>query len=119
MQVMPPMISARTIQREYRRVFDEVKSKKQPTIITTNNRPDVAIVSLDMLEKMVTQAEQNRRAQFDSQDLSVQLSNVAELNDSLDELAAEFTGDVPSVEEIDRIYRKRMVEKHGRYIPRR
>ena len=116
MQVMPSTITARTIQREYRRVFDEVRAKKKPLIVTTNSQPDVAIISMDLLEKLITQEEISKIASSDSNDLTPQLSNVAELNDNLDEIALDFKGKSFSTDETDRIYRKRMMEKHGRYL---
>jgi prevent-host-death family protein len=116
MQVLPDTISARTIQREYRRVFDEVRAKKKPLIVTNHNQPEVAIVSMDLLEKIVTLDEQASHPKIKVSSLAPQVSNVAELNDNLDEIAVDFKGKAFSTEEIDRIYRKRMLEKHGRYL---
>jgi prevent-host-death family protein len=46
---LPQMVSARAIQRDYRKLFDRVKRTKKPLIVMKNNKPDVAIVDLSML----------------------------------------------------------------------
>lgn len=52
MQTMsiPPTISARDIQRGYKKVFDSVKKTKRPVVVMANNTPQAAIISLEMLE---------------------------------------------------------------------
>ena len=45
-------IPARKLQKSYKSVIEEVKTKKQPVILTTNNKPQAAIVSLEDLEKL-------------------------------------------------------------------
>lgn len=50
--LMPNTVSAAQIQKNYRSVFNAVKSSGQPTIVLTNNKPDVAIVDIDYLEEI-------------------------------------------------------------------
>lgn len=45
----PTTISARDIQRGYKKVFDRVKRVKKPVVVMANNDPQAAIISLDML----------------------------------------------------------------------
>ena len=45
-------ISARDILRNYKEVFDKVKKTKQPAVVVSKKEPQVAIVSLDDLEKL-------------------------------------------------------------------
>lgn len=45
-----PTISARDIQRGYKRVFDSVKKTKRPVVVMAKNAPQAAIISLEMLE---------------------------------------------------------------------
>lgn len=45
-------IPARNLQKSYKSIIDEVKTKKHPVILTTNNQPQAAIVSLEDLEKL-------------------------------------------------------------------
>ena len=48
---IPLTISAREIQRGYKKVFDTVKKTKRPVVVMANNNPQAAIISLEMLEK--------------------------------------------------------------------
>ncbi len=47
----PATISARDIQRGYKKVFDAVKRTKRAVVVMTNNRPQAAIISVDALEE--------------------------------------------------------------------
>lgn len=58
--VFPQTISARDIQRGYKKVFDRVKKTKRPVVVMANNQPQAAIVSMQMLEKL-NQLEQDKR----------------------------------------------------------
>lgn len=45
-------VTARDILRNYRGVFDKVKKTKQPAVVVSKKEPQVAIVSLDDLERL-------------------------------------------------------------------
>ncbi len=45
-------VNARDILRNYKQVFDKVKKTKQPAVVVSQKEPQVAIVSLDDLEKL-------------------------------------------------------------------
>lgn len=45
-------IPARNLQKFYKSVIEEVKSKKRAVILTTNDKPQAAIISLEDLEKL-------------------------------------------------------------------
>src|SRR5258708_5224598 len=45
-------ITPRDILRNYKNVFDMVKKTKQPAVVVSRKEPQVAIVSLDDLEKL-------------------------------------------------------------------
>lgn len=45
----PATVSARKIQREYKKIFESVKETKQPVVVVANNTPQAAIISLEML----------------------------------------------------------------------
>lgn len=47
----PATISARDIQRGYKKIFDTVKRTKKPVVVMANNNPQAAIISLAMLEE--------------------------------------------------------------------
>ncbi len=50
-QTFPSTISARAIQRGYKKIFEKVKKTKKPIVVMANNEPQGAIVSLEMLEE--------------------------------------------------------------------
>jgi prevent-host-death family protein len=46
------IIPARNLQKSYKSIIEEVKTKKKAVILTTNHEPQAAIVSLEDLEKL-------------------------------------------------------------------
>jgi PHD/YefM family antitoxin component YafN of YafNO toxin-antitoxin module len=57
MSLLPNTVSAKDIQRNYRKAFDLAKETGEPVVVLTNNRPDVAIVDVKVLEKMIEKIE--------------------------------------------------------------
>lgn len=47
---LPQMVSVRELQRNYRKIFNKVKSTKEPVLISCRGRPEVVIVSLKFLQ---------------------------------------------------------------------
>ena len=45
-------ISARQIQREYKKILQKANKSKEPIIVMSNNKPLGAIIGLDLLEKI-------------------------------------------------------------------
>ena len=45
-------ISARQIQREYKKVLERANKLKEPIVVMSNNKPQGAIIGLDLLEKL-------------------------------------------------------------------
>lgn len=45
-------ISARQIQREYKKVLRKANETKEPIVVIANNKPLGAIIGLDLLEKL-------------------------------------------------------------------
>ena len=45
-------ISARQIQREYKKVLENANKSREPIIVMSNNKPLGAIIGLDLLEKI-------------------------------------------------------------------
>lgn len=48
----PKTATVREVQRNYKKIFEEVKKTKQPIYIMKNNKPDVAIVDVKKLEEI-------------------------------------------------------------------
>lgn len=45
-------ISARQLQREYKKVLEEANKINKPLIVISNNQPQGAVIGLDLLEKL-------------------------------------------------------------------
>lgn len=45
-------IPARNLQKSYKAIIEAVKTNKQPMVLTSKNKPQVAIVSLQDLERI-------------------------------------------------------------------
>lgn len=44
--------NSREIQRNYRKLFDQVKKTKKPLIVIKNNKPEVAIIDIHKYEEL-------------------------------------------------------------------
>jgi len=49
-------ISARQIQREYKKVLEDANKSNEPIIVMANNKPLGAVIGLDLLEKIQLEA---------------------------------------------------------------
>lgn len=49
---LPRTTTAKELQKNYRKVFDEAKKTKEPVVVMRNNKPDVAIIDAKKLEEM-------------------------------------------------------------------
>lgn len=45
-------VSARQIQRQYKKIVEQANKLKEPIIVMSNNKPVGAIIGLDILEKL-------------------------------------------------------------------
>lgn len=50
--LMPHTVSVSDIQKNYRKIFDKARRTKEPVIVLSNNKPDVAIIGYDDLESL-------------------------------------------------------------------
>lgn len=50
--LMPKTVSVSDIQKNYRKIFDTAKKTKEPIVVLSNNKPDVAIIDYDSLENL-------------------------------------------------------------------
>lgn len=59
-------VTARDILRNYKEVFNKVKKTKQPAVVVSKKEPQVAIISLDDLEKLkILKNKQSTKALLD------------------------------------------------------
>lgn len=87
----PTTISARDIQRGYKKVFEKVKKTKKPVVVMSNNKPQAAIVSLDMLEEYNKIKEEQRLFEIIDE---IQAKNT---DKDFDEVYKDVTKDVEEV----------------------
>ena len=53
------IIPARSLQKSYKSIIKDVKAKRHAVVLTTNNKPQAAIISLEDLDRLQqTKAEQ-------------------------------------------------------------
>ncbi|KKU80486.1 MAG: hypothetical protein UY05_C0006G0020 [Candidatus Peregrinibacteria bacterium GW2011_GWA2_47_7] len=50
--------SVHQIQRNYRKIFDEVVLEKKPLIVLNNNKPEVVIIEINQFEILQKKADQ-------------------------------------------------------------
>lgn len=46
------LVPARDLQKSYKSIIEDVKSKRHAVVLTTNKKPQAAIISLDDLERL-------------------------------------------------------------------
>ena len=71
------IIPARNLQKSYKSIIEEVKNKKNAVVLTTNNKPQAAIVSLEDLERI----EQTKAMQASLDMLKLAVESRDELKD--------------------------------------
>lgn len=95
-------VSARDIQRNYRKIFDQVKKTQKPIVVISNNKPQAAIVSLEQLAQY--EADRRRARMFTLID-SIRERNK---NKNPDELYRDIT------KEVEEVRQKRYEKRAGR-----
>ena len=82
-------ISARQIQREYKRVLQDANKSKEPIIVVSNNKPLGAIIGLDLLEKLQLEAALNEALKEYKAGKTKKTSTLAELEADFEEMERE------------------------------
>lgn len=82
-------VSARQIQREYKKLFEKANKIKEPIIVISNNKLKGAIIGLDLLEKIRLEAAVNEALQEDKEGKTVSITNEKELDEYLKEMKKE------------------------------
>lgn len=77
--------------RNYKRVFEKIRQTKQPAVILSQKKPQVAIVSLDDLEKL--KLMKNRQSTRALLDLAGIIPKGSGLPGNLSEKHNEYTWD--------------------------
>lgn len=89
--LIPNTLTAREMLRNYKQVFEKIKKTKQPAVIISQKKPQVAIVSLDDLEKLkILKNKQSTKALLD---LAGMIPKGSGLPANLSEKHNEYTWD--------------------------
>ena len=82
-------ISARQIQREYRKVLQNANESKEPIIVMAKNKPLGAIIGLDLLEKLQMEAVLNEALEEYKAGKTKTISTIGELEADFEEMRRE------------------------------
>lgn len=79
-------VSARQIQRQYRKIVDQANELKEPIVIMSNNKPIGAIIGLDILEKLQVESVLKEALDEYHAGKSKSISTPQELNAEIEEI---------------------------------
>ena len=82
-------VSARQIQREYKKVLENANKSKEPIIVMSNNKPLGAIIGLDLLEKLQLEAVLKEALEEHKAGKTKSISTTEELEADFEEMRKE------------------------------
>ena len=82
-------VSARQIQREYKKILEEANKSKKPIIVMSNNKPQGAVIGLDLLEKLQVDAVLKEALEEYKAGKTKEISTLKELEADFDEMRKE------------------------------
>ncbi|MBI4089473.1 MAG: type II toxin-antitoxin system prevent-host-death family antitoxin [Candidatus Levybacteria bacterium] len=82
-------VSARQIQRGYRKVLENANKSKEPIIVMSNNKPLGAIIGIDLLEKLQMEAVLNEALKEYKAGKTKTISTMEELEADFEEMRKE------------------------------
>lgn len=82
-------VSARQIQRGYKKVLEDANKSKEPIVVMANNKPLGAIISLDLLEKLQIEAVLNEALEEYKAGKTKKISTMGELRADFEEMKKE------------------------------
>ncbi|MBI2329927.1 type II toxin-antitoxin system prevent-host-death family antitoxin [Candidatus Daviesbacteria bacterium] len=82
-------ISARQIQREYKKVLEKANKSKEPVVVMANNKPLGAVVGLDILEKLQLEAVLSQALEDYKAGKTKTISTMEELEADFEEMRKE------------------------------
>ena len=83
------IVSARQIQREYRKVLQKANKTKEPIIVMSNNKPLGAIIGLDLLEKFQIEAALKKALEDYKAGKTKTISTIEELEADFEQMRKE------------------------------
>lgn len=85
-------VSARQIQRGYKKILLQANSSKEPIIVMANNKPLGAIVGLDLLEKIQLEMVLKEALEDYKTGRTKKISSIEELEVDFEEMRKEANG---------------------------
>lgn len=82
-------VSARQIQREYKKVLKLANHTKEPVIVMANNKPLGAVIGLDLLEKLQVEAALTEALEEYKKGNTKTISTMEELKADFEEMRQE------------------------------
>ena len=82
-------VSARQIQRGYKKVLENANKSKEPIVVMANNKPLGAIISLDLLEKLQMEAMLNEALEEYKAGKTKTISTMEDLEADFEEMRKE------------------------------
>ncbi len=86
-------ISARQLQREYKKVLEKANKVKKPFIVISNNKPQGALIGLDLLEKLQLDAAAQEVLKEYKEGKTLSIKNKKQLDTYLKEIEKEANND--------------------------
>jgi len=82
-------VSARQIQRGYKKVLQQANDSKEPIVVMSNNKPIGAVIGLDTLEKLQLEAVLEEALEDNKQGRTKTISTTEELEADFEEMRKE------------------------------
>lgn len=79
-------VSARQIQREYKKVLQKANKSKEPIIVMANNKPLGAVIGLDLLEKIQLELLVEQALEDSKAGKTKVIKNIKDLKEDFQEL---------------------------------
>lgn len=79
-------VSARQIQREYKKVLQEANKTKEPIVVMANNQPLGAVIGLDLLEKIQLELLVEQALEDSKKGKTKVIKNMKDLKEDFQEL---------------------------------
>lgn len=79
-------VSARQIQREYKKILLKANSSKEPIVVMANNKPLGAVIGLDLLEKIQLEMVVKQALRESKSGETKVIENMGDLEEDIKEL---------------------------------
>ncbi len=83
-------VSARQIQREYKKILENANKSGSPIVVMSNNKPRGAIIGLDLLEKIQLDSALKEALEEYKEGKTLTITNKSELDKYLKDSGQDF-----------------------------